>query len=145
MTWAIQFPDDGIIRATLPTRPQAELFAELRGERIMVVTGGGGQPFRRTGRLVSVILQLADEWQLRVKYYGDKGDIAQVKRAFPRAPLILLQGEHKLDFDRLALPPVAHNYAEVWRIVASYCAEIAGSDAVLLDTTETTIRLREAA
>ena len=63
--------------------------------------------------------------------------------AVPNRPLILLQGARDLlDLNGLNLPPVAANYAAVWRTISNYCAKVAGNDAVLIDTTEASISLR---
>jgi hypothetical protein len=128
---------------------RARLFPEIEGQTVTMVSDKVfGEPFSETDRLRSAIVCGPagggySPWKLDLHfhkhYYG---------RDFPVAPVILLRGAHALDFDSLRFPPIealggtrvhCETYDTVWAMVAAHCEDVAGAEAMLIDTTAAAI------
>ena len=126
---------------------QAHLFAELEGRPVTLVASNAyGDPFSRVARLGSVDIRPrmpgGSPWEIVLRLRARPDDI--YTREFPIYPVILLRGEHRLDFKTMGFPPrtdsirsFCTSYAAVWSIAAAHCA---GLGAVLVDTTEAALR-----
>lgn len=117
----------------------------------LLFTNVDGEPVYRIGRLLRVRVERGaancrSPWYLSLWWRGlHQGGSHGISRAFPANPVILLRGAPNLDLGwLLPLPPIedsddirdhVESYLTRWGQISGYCAAVAGSDAVLIDTT----------
>ena len=136
---------------------RAQLFTELEGKPVTAVCVNiGGDPFREIAGLSRAMIgpRAGGGWSpwrlsLSLREKGKRSDI-DLNRDFPVEPVILLRGEHKLDFSEITRPPLTAgstlrwhcaSFAGVWIMVSVYCARVGE---VLLDTTAAAIKYQQA-
>lgn len=134
---------------------QAKLFEEFQGDHLTVIFANmAGDPVKEIARLVTASVKPRpaggkSPWQIEIwlRQKGKRHSVG-IPRDFPTDPLIVMQGEHDLNFSNL-LPPISarsglrwhcDSYAKAWQSIASYCGSIAKPEQLLLDTTEASIR-----
>ena len=144
--------EDGTGKKDVREEMQAELFTELKGKPVTLVLGMamGGAPFSKTGRLARASCARGLIWLGVIE--KRKRNPTSFQYNFSYRPVILLRGEHALDF-RPLLPRIESSifdsemlvhrdsYGDTWRKVAAYCADTAGAKAVLIDTSEAAAQL----
>jgi hypothetical protein len=108
----------------------------------IAMTGG---PFSKVAKLSGASIQpraaggnFPWEISLLLREKGKRTDVG-IQRDFPTGHVILLRGEHALDFGALDLPPMhwgnpvngiptGDSFAAAWQTVSAYCRSVAGAD-----------------